>query len=54
MVQPVQVGFERLPPSLAEAAATLGKSRGTTLWRVLLPNYRPALLSGAVLTFPHA
>jgi len=53
MVQPLQAGFERLPPSLAEAAATLGKSRWTTLWRVLLPNCKPALLSGIVLTFAH-
>lgn len=53
MVQPVLAGFERLPPSLAEAAATLGKSEWTTLWRVLLPNCRPALLSGVVLTFVH-
>ncbi|WP_324671660.1 molybdate ABC transporter permease subunit [Hymenobacter sp. GOD-10R] len=53
MVQPLQAGFERLPPSLAEAAATLGKSRLTTLWRVLLPNCKPALLSGIVLTFAH-
>ena len=53
MVQPLQAGFERLPPALAEAAATLGKSRLTTLWRVLLPNCRPALLSGIVLTFAH-
>lgn len=53
MVQPLQAGFERLPPSLAEAAATLGKSRLTTLWRVLLPNCRAALLSGMVLTFAH-
>jgi len=53
MVQPMQAGFERLPPSLAEAAATLGKSRLTTLWRVLLPNCKPALVSGTVLTFAH-
>ncbi|TDN37309.1 molybdate ABC transporter permease subunit [Hymenobacter sp. UV11] len=53
MVQPLQAGFRQLPRSLAEAAATLGKSRGTTLWRVLLPNMKPALLNGAVLTFAH-
>ena len=53
MVQPLQAGFQQLPRSLAEAAATLGKSRGTTLWRVLLPNMKPALLNGAVLTFAH-
>ncbi|TPG67197.1 molybdate ABC transporter permease subunit [Hymenobacter nivis] len=53
MMQPLQAGFQQVPRSLREAAYTLGKSRGTTLWRVLLPNMRPALLSGAVLTFAH-
>jgi molybdate transport system permease protein len=38
MVQPLQAGFQQLPRSLTEAAYTLGKSRLTTLWRVLLPN----------------
>ena len=53
MVQPLQAGFQQLPRSLTEAAYTLGKSRLTTLWRVLLPNMKPALLNGAVLTFAH-
>ena len=53
MVQPVQAGFEALPVSLAEAAATLGKSRWQTFRRVLLPNIRPALLTGTVLAFAH-
>lgn len=53
MVQPVQSGFEALPASLAEAAATLGKSRWQIFLRVLLPNIRPALLTGAVLAFAH-
>ena len=53
MVQPVQAGFEALPAALAEAAATLGKSRWQTFLRVLLPNIRPALLTGTVLAFAH-
>ena len=53
MVQPLQSGFEHLPPHLAEASYTLGKSTWVTLWRVLLPNIRPALLSGIVLSFAH-
>jgi len=53
MVQPLQAGFGQVPRSLREAAYTLGKSRLTTLWRVLLPNMKPALLNGAVLTFAH-
>jgi molybdate transport system permease protein len=53
MVQPIQAGFENLPPHLAEASYTLGKSRLTTLFRVLLPNMKPALLTGIVLSFAH-
>ena len=53
MVQPVQAAFESFPHSLIEAAHTLGKSRWQTLWHVVLPNIRPALLSGAVLSFAH-
>lgn len=53
MVQPLQAGFQQVPRALSEAAYTLGKSRLTTLWRVLLPNMKPALLNGAVLTFAH-
>ncbi len=53
MVQPIQAGFEKLPPYLAEASYTLGKSRWRTLWRVLLPNIKPSLLSGIVLSFAH-
>jgi molybdate transport system permease protein len=53
MVQPLQSGFEHLPPNLAEASYTLGKSRWETLLRVLLPNIKPALLSGLVLSFAH-
>jgi molybdate transport system permease protein len=53
MVQPVQSGFQNLPASLIEASRTLGKSDVVTLFRVLLPNIKPALLSGAVLSFAH-
>lgn len=53
MVQPIQSGFQGLPMSLIEASRTLGKSDLVTLFRVLLPNIKPALLSGAVLSFAH-
>lgn len=53
MVQPIQAGFSNLPASLTEAAYTMGKSKLTTLWRVLLPNLRPSLLTGIVLAFAH-
>lgn len=53
MVHPVQSGFQSLPASLIEASRTLGKSDLVTLFRALLPNIKPALLSGAVLSFAH-
>ncbi len=52
-ISPVQSGFESLPPSLAEAAYTLGLSRWQTFWQILLPNIKPALLAGTVLGFTH-
>lgn len=53
MVHPLQAGFQKLPDSLREASYVLGKSRWQTLFRVLLPNLKPALLTGIVLTFAH-
>ncbi|MEO9850074.1 MAG: molybdate ABC transporter permease subunit [Reichenbachiella sp.] len=53
MVQPIQVGFQNLSPSLKEASYTLGKSRWQTLIRVLLPNIKTSLLTGIVLCFAH-
>jgi molybdate transport system permease protein len=54
MVQPLQAAFQDLPMSLIEASRTLGKSDLYTLFRVLLPNMKSALLTGAVLSFAHA
>ena len=54
MMNPLIAGFDALPKSLYEAAYVLGKSRRETLLRVLLPNLKPALLTGAVLAFAHA
>jgi molybdate transport system permease protein len=53
MVQPIQSGFEALPPSLIEASRTLGKPDIVTLFRVLLPNIKRSLLAGVVLSFAH-
>jgi molybdate transport system permease protein len=53
MVQPLQAGLEGLPSQLVEASYMLGKSRWQTLTRVILPNIRPSLWSGAILTFAH-
>lgn len=53
MVNPLLSGLRGLPASLKEASQTLGKSPFTTLTRVLLPNIRPSLLTGIVLSFAH-
>ncbi|MCG9078208.1 molybdate ABC transporter permease subunit [Laribacter hongkongensis] len=53
MVQPLQSALANLPPSLREAAWTLGHSRLQTLLRFELPNIKRALLAGLVLTFAH-
>ncbi|WP_028525876.1 molybdate ABC transporter permease subunit [Runella limosa] len=53
MVHPIQAGLENLPASWKEASYTLGKSRSITLMKVLLPNIKPALLTGIVLSFAH-
>ena len=53
MVHPIQGGLEALPESLQHASYTMGKSKFDTLMHVLLPNIRPALLTGIVLTFAH-
>lgn len=44
-----RVAFLERPPSLAEAARTLGLDRRQTFWRVDLPLARPAIVGGAAL-----
>lgn len=53
LVHPIQAAFQNLPRSLTDAAMVLGKSRLQIFLRVLLPNIKPALLSGTVLAFAH-
>jgi molybdate transport system permease protein len=53
MVHPLQSGFAAIPVELREAAATLGISRIRTLLFILLPNMKPSLLAGCVLSFAH-
>ena len=53
MVHPIQSGLSGLPDSLKEASQVMGKSNLTTLLRVLLPNIKPSLITGMVLSFAH-
>jgi iron(III) transport system permease protein len=47
----IEAGFERLPPSLDDAARTLGAPAASRLWRVHLPLVRPAMATAAMLVF---
>lgn len=53
MVQPLQNGLRSLPDSLRDAAYTLGKSKKTTFFKVLLPNIKPSVITAIALTFAH-
>jgi iron(III) transport system permease protein len=47
----IEAGFTRVSSSLDDASRTLGKSAGSTLWRVHLPLIRPAVSAAALLVF---
>lgn len=53
MVHPIQSGLKNLPSSFTDAAYVLGKSKSAALFKVLLPNIKPSLLTGIILTFAH-
>ena len=53
MVQPVQSGFKSISKNLINASFTLGKSKLQTVFHVLLPNMKTALITGIVLSFAH-
>jgi len=53
MVQPLQGGFESLPKNILEASYVAGKGTVETIFRVVLPNIKPALLTALIITFAH-
>ncbi len=53
MLQPVLAGLSNLPKSYSEAAATYGRGSVNAFLTVLLPNVKPSIISGVVLTMAH-
>lgn len=53
MVQPLQGGFESLNKNILEASYIAGKSKLETIFRVALPNIKPALMTAIIVTFAH-
>ncbi len=53
MVHPLTASFRAVPKSLIEASYTLGRGKLYTLLRVILPNSKAGVMTGAVLSFAH-
>lgn len=49
VVVSVEEGLARIPASLRDGSLALGATRDETLWRLLLPAARPAVLTGLIL-----
>ncbi|WP_415407303.1 molybdate ABC transporter permease subunit [Sulfurovum sp. CS9] len=53
MVQPLQSGFENINKNMLEASYVSGKSKFETIFRVAIPNIKPALMTAIIVTFAH-
>jgi len=54
MIQPLHNGLVALPESFREASYTMGKSKTSTFFRVLIPNIKPSIITAVALTFAHS
>jgi phosphate transport system permease protein len=54
VVVSVEEGLARIPASLRAGSLALGATHGETIWRLLLPAARPALLTGLILAIARA
>jgi phosphate transport system permease protein len=53
VVATVREGLQAIPNHVREASYGLGKSKITTIRRVLLPSVRPSVITGSALAFGH-
>jgi molybdate transport system permease protein len=53
VVQPIQRGFEAIPPDVRDAAACCGLTPWQRFLRIELPLAWPSVLTAAILTFAH-
>ncbi len=51
LVLSVWASLAQLDPAIERAAVSLGASRMTVFWRVVLPNVAPGVLSGSLIVF---
>jgi len=53
MVQPLQGGFESINKNMLEASYISGKGKIETIFKVVLPNIKPSLITAIIITFAH-
>ncbi|MEO0581425.1 MAG: molybdate ABC transporter permease subunit [Bacteroidota bacterium] len=53
MLGPVFSALKQVPQHYIDLAYTMGKSKWVTYWKVSLPMIRPAIWSGAAMSFAH-
>lgn len=53
MVQPLQSGFESLNKNMLEASFLAGKGKIETIFKIAIPNIKPALITAIIVTFAH-
>jgi len=51
MVLSVWTSLRRLDPAVEAAGVSLGASQATVLWRIVLPQAMPGILSGSLIVF---
>jgi putative spermidine/putrescine transport system permease protein len=51
MVLSVWASLQRIDPRVDDAAVSLGASRATVLWRIVLPQAVPGILGGSIIVF---
>lgn len=54
MYRNARAAFEQVDVNLVYAARTLGMSETAIFWKVILPNAKPGVVSGTILTFARA
>ena len=54
MYRNARAAFEQVDENLIYAARTLGMKERTILWKVIIPNAGPGIVSGTILTFARA
>lgn len=53
MIQPLQSGMQSVDKSMLEASYISGKSKFETLFKIVLPNIKPSVLTALIITFAH-